>query len=166
MRRIYFLLPDEVSCEAVVDELQSVDIPPQSFHVIRSYEDGESHLPRANVWQRTNLLDSIVVGALIGGIAGLIAGALIIFTPLPGKVTQWEIVGIVTLAGAAMGSVFNSMISGGDFNHQLDTFKNAITHGQLLLMVDVPSREEKKISDMVQEWHPEAHLGTIAHKHL
>ena len=166
MRRIYFLLPDEVSCEAIVDELESIDIPLQHLHVIRNFEDGESHLPRANVWQRSNLGGSIIVGGLLGSLAGFIAGVMIIVTPLSGEKPGWEIVSLVSVIGALMGAFINSMVSGGDFNHQLDTFRNAITHGQVLLMVDVPAGQQKSIADRVLEQHPEAHLGTVAHKHL
>ncbi len=166
MRRIYFLLPDESSCEAIVDELESVDIPLAHLHVIRNYEDGESHLPRANVWQRTNLASSLVKGGLLGMVAGFIAGLMIMNTPMMGPRPGWETVVAMSLIGAIIGSFLSAMVNGGDFNHQLDTFKNAITHGQVLLMVDVPASQQKMIADMVLEWHPEAHLGTVAHRHL
>ena len=166
MRRIYFLLPDESSCQSVVDELESVDIPLHDLHVIRNFEDGEGHLPRANVWQRTNLADSIIVGALLGSLAGFLAGVMILSTPVLADRMGWETVSVVTIIGAVMGAFLNSMVSGGDYHHKLDTFKNAIVHGQVLLMVDVLASQQKMISDMVLEWHPEAHLGTVSHSRL
>ena len=62
----------------------------------------------------------------------------------------------LALAGAGVGAWASGMIGTDVPNSRLAKFMPAVEHGQVLLMVDVPLGEVRRISDMIHRRHPEA----------
>ena len=59
-----------------------------------------------------------------------------------------------------LGMMLASFLAGLRFtrlpNVHLDEFRDALSHGEILLMVDVPKKEVDEIRDIILEHHPEA----------
>ena len=157
LRRLFFLFPDTEHAQRVVDELVSRGIPSRHIHAIAKDVD-IGQLPEASerqkkdikfrlewfVWN-TNLL--LFVLALITLIASLIIGSAL-----------WSMI-----AGLVMALTF---IAGERFavkvpDVHLTEFTDALSHGEVLLMVDVPRARVAEIEDYVHHRHPEACVGGV-----
>ena len=107
MRRLFFLVPDTNSCQAIVNELQDSGIPERHLHVIASIEQALDGLPEANILQKTELIHGIEKGAGLGGTAGVLGGLLAMAFPPAGIVLG----GGALLAGAVAGAGFGAVVS-------------------------------------------------------
>ena len=149
MRRIYTLLADLASCQALIEALQAAGIPERHLHVIARNRHQLQGLPAAGVWQKTQLARGIGIGAVLGGSAGLVAGILALALPPVGlPVTTAEVVAS-TAAGAAFGALVSALMKGHAHNHRLDRFRHDIERGKLLLIVDVSKRHVAKVTALV-----------------
>lgn len=157
LRRLFFLFPDEAHAQTVVDELRGRDIPEQRIHAMaRNVE--LSTLPQATKHQRndtafkierllwsTNLL---VFAVALGAFAyALLAGEF-----------GWSLLPLAIMAA--------TFIAGEQFVvhvphvHQ-NEFNDALSHGEILLMVDVPTGRVAEIEDFIHHKHPEAAVGGV-----
>lgn len=62
------------------------------------------------------------------------------------------------LAGAGVGAWLSGMVGLSIGNTRLKRFEEAIEHGELLMMIDVPRDRVEQISKLVATHHPDAHL--------
>ncbi len=161
MRRLYVLLPTEVSCRAVVDELEAARIPESHLHVIAGLSHKLSDLPAASVWQRTELAHGIEWGMGLGGAAGLMGGLLAVVFPPAGLVLGGGALLMGTAAGAGFGALVTALLGSQEHNHKLDSFQRALAQGQVLLMVDVPRNQVEEVQKAILRHHPEAQIGAV-----
>ncbi len=161
MRRLYFLLPDETSCESVTRELEDRGVPDSHIHVLGSLEHDLKDLPEATVWETTELAHGIRFGLGLGGAAGLLGGLLAVTFPPAGLALGGGALLASTAAGAGLGVLVSALLGSQEHNHDLDAFQRAIDEGQLLMMVDVPRREEETIRSLVRSQHPEVLIGAV-----
>ena len=161
MRRLYFLVPDEQSCKAVTRELEEQGIPEGHLHVLGSLAHDLKDLPEASVWEKTELAHGIELGIGLGGVAGLLGGLLAVAFPPAGLVLGGGALLASAAAGAGLGGVVSALLGSQEHNHDLDVYQDAIDQGQLLMMVDVPKREEEAIRTLVRKHHPEVRIGAV-----
>jgi len=159
MRRLYFLLPDKTTTQALVSELEQSGIAHNHLHAIASITQEIEDLPEATVWQKTELAHGIELGVGLGGMAGLLGGLLAVTFPPAGLVLGGSALVGTALAGAGVGGVVSALMSSHDHNHSLDQFQDAIESGQILLLVDVPRARVDEIRELILEHHPEAVIG-------
>jgi hypothetical protein len=157
-RRLYYLLPDGSDAENLVADLNEVAITKQDVHAVAKEElhlksIGAVHAASENdrdyfvewfLW-RINL--ALFFVALIAFVA------LLIWNP-----GIWLILPLVVM--------FGTFISGLLFvlrlpNVHLDEFRPALQHGEVLVMVDVPSTEVKRVDQQVHRKHPEVVTGGV-----
>ncbi len=163
MRRLFVILPDHDSCKAVVNDLEQQGVPEHHLHVIAGLNQDTADLPKASVWQSTELLDGILWGVALGGTAGMLGGLLVSAFPPPGMEVDGLSLSVLAAVGALLGGGVSALISSHEHNHQLDSFEAAVAAGQLLLMVDVPRRQVTQMQETIRQRHPEAHI-TIARR--
>lgn len=161
MRRLYFLLPDEESCKTLTRELEEQGIPEGHLHVLASLEHDLNDLPEATVWETTELAHGIELGIGLGGAAGLLGGLLAVAFPPAGLVLGGGAVLASAAAGAGLGGVVSALLGSQEHNHDLDVFQKAIDQGDLLMMVDIPKRQEDAIRALVRKRHPEVRIGAV-----
>lgn len=161
MKRIYFLLPNSDSCEKIVDELKQAGIPEKHLHVIGYGIHTLEKLPEASALQTTELAHGLEIGVSLGGIGGLLGGLLAISFPVGGVVLGGGALVATTLAGAGYGALVSAIMKGHEKNHGLDKYESAINAGNLLLLADVPRREEKNIKNLIFQHHPEAQINSV-----
>jgi len=156
-RRLFFLFPDEAHAQRVVDELAYRRIPKRRIHAIALGVELKT-LPEAtdrqkkdtafrleNFLWRMNL--TVFVLALLAFLATLVMGDLF-----------WII--------AAVSVMLLTFFAGENFvvhvpDVHLTEFTDALSHGEVLLMVDVPRSRALEIDYFVRHSYPEAVTGGV-----
>jgi hypothetical protein len=157
LRRLFFLFPDEKHAQSAVHQLVNNNIPKRRIHAI-AHGVKLYTLPMATERQKKDTafrvefilwhLNLIVFAiAFIGMIAALIAASV-----------TWSVVAlIVMLATFIAGEQFVVKVP----NVHLSEFDDALSHGEILLMVDVPKNRVSEIEDFVHHRHNEACVGGV-----
>lgn len=156
-RRLFFLFPDTEHAQHVVDELVNKGISPRHMHTIANGVD-LGNLPEATerqkkdvkfrlewfIWNTNLVLFAAAVFALV---ASLVAGSIV-----------WALVSVLIMALTFLaGERFAVKIP----DVQLTEFTDALSHGEVLLMIDVPKHQVAEIEDHVHHRHPEASVGGV-----
>lgn len=158
-RRLYFLLPDLQSARRTVNELLLARIEARHIHVLAQRGMDLEDLPEASVFQKTDVVHGAQVGVALGAAGGALTGALLVAFPPGGANLQLVTVLIAALLGALFGFWVASLAGASVPNSRLQQFQGWIERGKLLLMVDAPSRQAERISELVTRLHPEAVPG-------
>ena len=152
LRRLFFLFPDETHAQRVVDELVNNDISIRRIHAITHGVELKT-LPEATErqkrdtsfrveWFLWNANLSIFSFALIALFATLLSGDI-----------YWSAVSLSVMAITfILGEQFAVYIP----DTHLTEFTDALSHGEILLMVDVPKYRVAEIEHLVHHRHPEA----------
>lgn len=158
LRRLFFLFPDPEHAQRVVDELVVRGIPERRIHAIAKGVDLGS-LPEATerqkkdtrfrlewfVWN-TNLM--LFMFAMAVFIASLVLGSVI-----------WAAISLfVMLLTFIAGEQFAVKVP----DVHLTEFTDALAHGEVLLMVDVPVYRVAEIEGYVHHHHPESVIGGVS----
>ena len=158
LRRIFFLFPDEPHAQSVVDELLDRDIPRRRIHAVARNIDLKT-LPQATKLQREDT--AFFVERLLWG-ANLIVFAIALgtfaYTLFAGNY-GWSLLPLAVMAA--------TFIAGEQFvvhlpNVHLSEFNDALSHGEILLMIDVPSGRVAEIEDFIHHKHPEAAVAGVS----
>lgn len=158
LRRLFFLFPDEPHAQRAVDKLATLDIPKRRIHAIAEGVELKS-LPPATQRQkndtafrlewffwRANL--AVFVFALAALIAALVLGNFL-----------WAMI--------SAGIMIATFIAGEQFavhvpDVHLTEFTDALAHGEILLMVDVPSKRITEVESFIRRHYPEAIVGGVS----
>lgn len=134
LRRLYFLFPDENHAQKLVDELTSRNIPKSRIHAI-SKSDNTGGLPAATERQKNDTayhIEKILWSSnLILFVLALTVLVISLF------IAEWLWFGLAILI------MLITFIIGQQFvmrlpDDHLTEFTDALSHGEILLMVDVP----------------------------
>jgi len=155
-QRLYYLLPDVAAAREMMNELLLARIEARHMHFLAKRGTPLDDLPEASVLQKTDIVPGAERGMVIGGVAGLLGGILVVLFP-PGDISlQVGAVLIAAILGALFGAWASSMVASGVPNSKLKQFQSSIEQGQILMMVDVPVAKAQAIHDLVETKHPEA----------
>lgn len=160
-RRLYFLLPSLQATRKVYEELLLSHVPERNIHIVARDETMLGDMPKATLFQTSDIIHGTQLGFIIGGFAGALLGSLAAATGwiVPG-LEVWSVISI-TIGGAVVGSWTSSMVAINIPSSRLKTFQSAINEGQILFMVDVPARRVDDINEMLKAHHPEADMRDI-----
>jgi len=157
-RRLYFLLPDKAHALSVVDELAHEGIGTENMFALGNQGKQLDGLPSASLRQYNDAaghLESFLWNAnLLSFVVAL--GIFIVLLVTAG----WN---LWLLAPAAI--MLANFLAGLRFvqlpNTHLNEFRDAMSHGEILLMVDVPEQRVADIENQVHHHHPEATVGGV-----
>ncbi len=157
-RRLYFLLPDVESARQTANDLLLARVDDRHMHFLarRGTDLGELH--EASYLQKTDLLHGAGIGLAVGGLGGLVLGAVIVAFPPAGN-PQLVTVLIAAVVGAVLGAWMASMAAAAVPNSRLKQFQDDIAKGKVLVMVDIPYGRIEEVRDLVLKRHPEAIAG-------
>lgn len=158
-RRLYFLLPDTASARQVVDDLLLARIEERHMHLLARDDIPLEGLHEASILQKSDIVHGAESGLVMGGIAGIVAGLVVLAFPPDGTSLNLVTVLVTAMLGAAFGTWVSSMIASSVPNSRLKAFEKAIERGQILLMVDVPPSRVAEVRDLIGRRHPEAAPG-------
>lgn len=156
-RRLFFLFPDEVHAQSVVDELAYRRVPKRRIHAIargvqlKTLPEATERQKRDTTFRVENFLWKanlvVFVLALLAFVATLVMGNLF------GIVVSASIMLLTFFAGEQF------VVHVPDVH--LTEFTDALGHGEVLLMVDVPRSRALEIDYFVRHSHPEAVTGGV-----
>jgi hypothetical protein len=157
-RRLYFLLPDLASARQTANDLLLARVEDRHMHFLakRGTDLGELH--EASYLQKTDLRHGAGIGLAVGGLGGLVLGAVIVAFPPAGN-PQLITVLVAAVIGAVLGAWMASMAAAAVPNSRLRQFQEDIDKGKILVMVDIPYGRVEEIRELVLGRHPEAVSG-------
>ena len=157
-RRLYFLLPDRAHALLVVEELNNSGISSEHIHALGDRRTRLDDLPTASLRQATDSASRLEKFLWNANLVSF-ALALCVFMALLLTLnwSGWLLAPIVIMvANFLAGLSFTSVP-----NTHLGEFQDALAHGEILLMVDVPETEVAKVEQQVHHQHPEAATGGV-----
>ena len=156
--RLYFVLPNLQAAQQTMNDLLLARIDERHIHCLARRDAPMDGLHEANLLQKSDLVHGAEVGIALGGVAGLVIGAIAVFGPLQSFNLQMITILLVALGGAIFGAWVASLKASSVPNSKLLAFARDIDYGKYLIMADVPARRVEEIRTMVEKRHPEATL--------
>jgi hypothetical protein len=157
-RRLYYLLPNCSDAEKLVNELAGSVVSKQDVHAVAkdklhwnsidniqaSNENDRDYFVEWFLWRFNLALFFMALIALV---------AISIWNP-----GIWLILPLtIMMSTLVSGLLFVLRIP----NVHLDEFRAALQHGEVLLMIDVPAADIKRVDQLVHRKHPEAVTGGV-----
>lgn len=157
-RRLYYLLPDSLQAEQLVDDLEATTVAKQDVHTVTKDQLDLNKLDELHT-AAVNDRDYFVEWFLWRSNLALFFIALAVFIAMliwyPGI---WLILPLVVMIGCFVsGLLFVLRMP----NVHLNEFRPALQHGEVLLMVDVPASEIKRVDQQIHRNHPEVVTGGV-----
>ncbi len=158
-KRLYFMLPDVQSARSMLDEMLLARVEERHIHFLAKRATLPDDLPEASVLQKTDIVHGAEMGLVIGGVAGTLAGVIVVLLPPAGVSLQLVTILITAIGGGLFGTWVSSMVGTQVPNSKLTAFHADIERGKVLMMVDVPLGRVPAIRERVAQHHPEAVSG-------
>ena len=158
-RRLYFLFSDTGQARKALADLDGLGVDPEHLHVLARPDVDLGGLPPATERQRRDVLKRLEK-SLWGGNLVLFGMALagLMLAALSGSVIGMVLAAAVMIASLVGGALFALRLPA----THLDEFREALHHGELLLMVDVSRDCVEDVEELMRRRHPEAVAGGSA----
>lgn len=158
LRRLFFLVPDELHAVEVMSDIETRGIDRSHIHAVPGQGIKLTTLPLASERQQHDAggqLERVVWLANLGLFALAFGGfAWGVFTAHLGVMVAALVVTGLTFFGGAW---FVMKVP----DTHLTEFREALKHREIVLMVDVPRNRAGEIDNLVRHRHPEAISGGI-----
>jgi hypothetical protein len=153
-RRLYFLLPDGTHARSVVDELLTMGLPEDHVHALAEPGVDLLDLPQATGRQCGDLLARLESVLWNGNLAVFLIALLALVVMAYLQIAWYWLLlpAAFMLVTFLLGEEFTRRIP----DVHLSEFRDALHHGEILLMVDVPVTEVERVESLVHRHHPEA----------
>ncbi|HST01427.1 MAG TPA: DUF1269 domain-containing protein [Usitatibacter sp.] len=154
--RMYVTLPDVGSARQLANDLLLARVEDRHMHFLakRGTDLGELH--EASFLQKTDTVHGAFVGFVLGGLMGVLVGALLVNYPLGSFNLHMGAVLVTSIVGAGLGTWVSSMVGLQVPNSRLKRFDPEIQEGKVLLMLDVPAGRYQEVRGIIARTHPEA----------
>ena len=156
LRRLFFLFPDEKHAQRVVDQLVNNKIPKRRIYAIT--HNKFTTLPKATERQKRDSafrLESFIWNMNL--VIFAIALIMLVVSLATGEIIWSAVAFSVMLVTFIAGEQFIVHVP----NVHLTEFTDALSHGDILLMVDVPKNRVAEIEHFVHHRYPEAVVGGV-----
>lgn len=169
-RRLYFILPDTASAQAMMNDLLLARLNGERIHFLAKPGTSMGDLPDATISERTDLIDGWEIGMGLGALLGFFLGLIAISIPTWWYTKPVSIMAtllICTLIGFLGGGFWTAVVATTIPNAQLKPFEESIANGKVLMMTLVPFHRVNEIRELVSKKHPEAtYRGTWPTDHV
>jgi hypothetical protein len=158
-RRLYFLLPDKEHTRSLVDELVAAGISIGNLYTHGARGAALDGLPASSPRQTIDAaghLENFLWNANLLSFA-VSFGIFIILAFITGP-NPWLFAPVIIMAANFLVGVWFARLP----NTHLDEFKDALAHGEILLMVDVTEDRVAAVEKLVHQRHPEAAVGDVS----
>ncbi|MDQ7075756.1 MAG: hypothetical protein Q9O24_11530 [Gammaproteobacteria bacterium] len=158
LRRLYFLFPDEKQAQPVVKQLVELNIPKRRIHAIAHNIELNS-LPQATQRQQHDSAFQIeqalwASNLILFGLAFVVFVTALVSSSFVGAVSALSVMALTFVAGEK----FVVHLP----NVHLTEFSDALAHGEILLMIDVPKQRVAEIETLVHQHYPVAVVGGVS----
>ncbi len=159
LRRLFFLFPDEAHTQCVVDQLLDLKIDQQQIHTMAKGGIKLRTLPKATIRQKADTAYRIEWFLWRANLVLFLLAFLMLCFMLLRAEWIWAMV--------ALSIMITTFFAGASFainvpDVHLTEFTDALSHGEILLMVDVPVNRVAEIEATVHRQHPEATPGGVS----
>lgn len=156
LRRLYFLFPDALHAHKAVDVLHDgAGVDNAHIHAVAKDEEQLKSLPIATSEQRNDVAGRLESRLWNINLAAFFVALLVLTIAVGESSTGWIIASLAVMVSTVVaGFLFTSYVP----HTHLDNFRDALSHGEVLLMVDVP---RERIHDVEQILH-RAHTGAVS----
>jgi len=158
IRRMYFMIPNASLARTIHNELLLARVGESRMHVIAREDVDLNDLPEANIFQKSDLLHSIQTGIPLGGLTGVVLGALAVSLGAVSPGYEGVTIMLTVFAGLFLGVFASTLIAVNVPNTRHQRFEKEVSNGKILFIVDVPVEKVQQITDMVASHHPEADM--------
>jgi len=157
LRRLFFLLPDELHASVFVRQLQRFDVPRDRLHAVAGKGRSLEGLPSATARQRRDTVSGIERWLWKANLGLFLFAVLALIVALANGAYLWGVSASIVMLGTFLGGwLFLLRVP----ETHLAEFHNALAHGEIVLMVDVPKKRVGEIEDLARR-HPEVTLGGV-----
>ena len=154
--RMYVTLPDLASARGLANDLLLARIEDRHMHFLARRGTELAELHEASYLMKTDTVHGACTGLVLGGVMGVLLGALLVHFPLLGTPLQAGAVLLTAIGGAALGTWIAGMVGLQVPNSRLKAFQDEIGAGKILLILDVPASRFAEVRDIIARAHPEA----------
>ena len=158
IRRMYFIIPNTSIARTIHNELLLSRVAESRMHVIAREDIDLNDLPEANIFQKSDLIHSIQTGIPIGGLTGVVLGALAVSLGAVSPGYEGVTIMLTVFAGLFLGVFASTLIAVNVPNTRHRKFEKEVSSGKILFIVDVPVEKVQQINDMITKHHPEADM--------
>jgi hypothetical protein len=156
-RRLHFLVPGRTEALSVIKDLSRQGINPEHIQVLADKRTRTDGLTQATTRQKNGAISGVKKTLWnINLVSFAVALGCFIFLLITLNLNWW-----LLLPSSVMAANF---IAGLNFSNQpyahLGEFRDALAHGEILLLVDVPDNRTSAIQQSMDRHHPEAAVGT------
>jgi hypothetical protein len=155
--QLKFLLPDIKVANQASEALLLARIDNKNICFLAKPGTDLGQLQPANTFESTNLINNGEKGILVGALIGLIAGLVthFYFPSIPESLTiHWMIlVGALMVLGAALSALGAGLFGVNFFNTDLKKYKSKIDEGAILMIVSAPFQRSSEISKIISKLH-------------
>jgi hypothetical protein len=157
-RRLYFLFPDALQARIAVDDLTWHGVSKWHIHAVARAGASLEGLPKASASQRRDLLHhleriwwntnlAVFFLALLGLLIGVLTAS-----------TAWSVAMLAVMIATLVLGVFETGLP----SVGLDELRDALHHGEVLLLVDVPQTSVVDIENFLHSRHPAVTSGGVS----
>ncbi len=165
-RRIYFLFHDETTTRNAITGLESdLGLEDYQLHALARSDEGLIEMPGGTVHKKSPQAERLEKVLWYFSITVFTLALIFFVLALLATSLAWAVVFAIIVVGAQLSGYLFTDRAG---SAQLDRFRTALDHGEILLMVDVPRRKVREVKAYVDSRHPEAktnggnwHIGAL-----
>lgn len=158
LRRLFFLLPDEEHAQRVVNQLVFLNISERNVHAVAPGVTLKN-LPEATERQKNDTAFRVENFLWKANLLLFVVSLMTFCVALVMAAFYWTLAALFVMA--------ITFFAGEHFvvhvpDVHLTEFTDALSHGEILLMVDVPAERVVEIENMVHHRNPEAVVGGVS----
>jgi hypothetical protein len=158
-RRLYLLIPDRQHALEVVDELVGHGIDTAHMHAIGDQRTRLDGLPDAELRQWNGGRRRVNKIFWLANLACFAAALVtLIIMPALNGFNGWLLLPVAVMVINFMVGLHFTNIP----NTHLGKFRDALAHGEILLLVDVPESRVAEVETDIHRRHPEAAVGGVS----
>ena len=155
--RLHFLAPDPAHAQRIIGDLEAAGVRHNDIHALANDDALLRDHPRTTRAPQQDI--GLYVERRLWGlnlIAFMIALAVLVTLLIKG-LTGWAVIPLAVVISTFVVGVLFTRIPNADVHE----FREALRHGEILLMVDISRSRVGEIEDLVRQRHPEAVIGGV-----
>lgn len=158
LHRLYYVLPDEETAVRLVADLETWGITLFHIHAVAGHGERLKTLLPATAQQRQDTARKLEQGLWYGNLALFVLAAVGLLAAFSATSTLWAAISLtVMVMTVAAGSTFVLRVP----HTHLDEFRSALSHREILLLIDVPKSRKAEIEKLIEHCHPAAVAGGV-----
>src|SRR5699024_1580362 len=159
--RLYCLLPDLVTAQAIASDLAQTSTKGHNLRVIVRREMLVTGLAEAGVRERSAIMQAAKRGLVIGSVGGAVTGLVAIIELPVHFLLGCGLIALGIVVGSLFGAWVCAMMGIEEPHSVIRPYQQAIEAGQVLTIINVDHDQLDAIEHIVRRHHPDAVFNTV-----